>query len=261
MFLQNCNNRPVIFYEYPFNERIRTYLRLEHLYARMDALAGRDAPVDHHFALSTLFEIMDIAGRAELKTDVLKDLDKQKNALLPYRGNPAIDEAALNQVIAELDQSFAGLSQTPGRVGGLLGENNWLMSVRSRASIPGGTCSFDLPAYYAWQHLEASVRQHDLKPWIEAVQPMHTAVTLLMRLVRESGSAQKMVATAGHFQQYVQQGKPYQLVRIRLDDGLGVVPEMSVNRLLVTARFVNFSVTERALQTPDDISFELTLCH
>ena len=28
----------MIFYEHPFNERIRTYLRLEHLYARMDTL-------------------------------------------------------------------------------------------------------------------------------------------------------------------------------------------------------------------------------
>lgn len=251
----------MISYEHPFNERIRTYLRLEHLYARADALVVRDTPIDHHYALSTLFEIMDIAGRAELKTDVLKDLDKQKNALLPFRGNPAIDEAALNNVIAELDAAFAGLSQIAGRVGGLLGENDWLMSVRSRASIPGGTCSFDLPAYYAWQHMAEQTRQDHLKSWLETVRHMHTAVLLLLRLVRESGSPQKMVATAGHFQQYVPQGKPFQLARVQLDDGLGVVPEMSVNRLLVTARFVKFSVTDRAVQAPNDISFELTLCH
>lgn len=251
----------MILYEHPFNERIRTYLRLEHLYARMETLAARDSPIDHHYALSTLFEIMDVAGRAELKTDVLKDLDKQKNALMPFRGNPAIDESALNQVIAELDRGFSDLSQIPGRVGGTLGENDWLMSVRSRASIPGGTCSFDLPAYYAWQHLGSAARQHDLSPWIEAVQPMRRAVMLLMRLVRESGSPQKMMASAGHFQQYLQQGKLYQLARVRLDENLGAVPEMSVNRLLVTARFVKFSVTERSLQIPNDISFELTLCH
>ena len=29
------------------------------------------------------------------------------------------------------------------------------MSIRSRISIPGGTCEFDLPAYYAWQQLDA----------------------------------------------------------------------------------------------------------
>jgi cell division FtsZ-interacting protein ZapD len=28
------------------------------------------------------------------------------------------------------------------------------MSIRSRIGIPGGTCEFDLPGYYAWQHLD-----------------------------------------------------------------------------------------------------------
>ena len=250
----------MILYEHPFNERIRTYLRLEHLYARMHDLAARESVFDHHYALHTIFEIMDVAGRAELKTDVLKDLDKQKNLLMSYRGNPAIDEAALNEVIADLDQSFSDLSQTPGRVGSSLGENDWLMAVRSRASIPGGTCSFDLPAYYAWQQGSAGARQQDIQPWMDALQPMYTAVKLLMRLVRDSGAAQKMIATAGHFQQYVPQGKPYQLVRIQIDEKLGVVPETSVNRLLVTTRFVHFSVGERSRQTQNDVAFELTLC-
>jgi cell division protein ZapD len=251
----------VILYEHPFNERIRTYLRLEHLYARLDVLSARDTPIDHHYALATLFEIMDVAGRAELKTDVLKDLDKQKNALMSFRNNPAIDEVTLNQVIADLDAAFMGLSQTPGRVGGVLGENDWLMSVRSRVSIPGGTCSFDLPTYFAWQHLLAEVRQKDLQPWMTALRPMQRAVTLLLRLVRDSGASQKMVATAGNFQQYIPQGKPYQLVRVLINESLGVVPEMSVNRLLVTARFVNYSVNERPQQTANDVAFELTLCH
>ena len=251
----------MILYEHPFNERIRTYLRLEHLFARLDVLAARESALDHHYALATLFEIMDVAGRAELKTDVLKDLDKQKNALMAFRDNPAIDEGALNRVIADLDSAFTSLSQTAGRVGGTLGENDWLMSVRSRVSIPGGTCSFDLPSYYAWQHLSGEVRRSDLLPWIETLRPMHGAVTLLLRLVRDSGSAQKMMATAGTFQQYIPQGKAYQLVRILIDENLGVVPEMSVNRLLVTARFVNCTVSGRSQPTSNDIAFELTLCH
>ncbi|MEY4294360.1 MAG: hypothetical protein RLY82_48, partial [Pseudomonadota bacterium] len=198
----------MILYEHPFNERIRTYLRLEHLFARLGALAERDSALDHHYALATLFEIMDVAGRAELKTDVLKDLDKQKNTLMAFRDNPAIDESALNKVIADLDGAFTTMSQTPGRVGGVLGENDWLMSVRSRVSIPGGTCSFDLPSYYSWQHLPSDARKADLLPWMNALLPMHGAVKLLLRLVRDSGNAQKMIAVAGNFQQYIPQGKP-----------------------------------------------------
>ena len=43
----------LILYEYPFNESIRTMLRLEHLFKRLGFLASRDTPVDHHFMLIT----------------------------------------------------------------------------------------------------------------------------------------------------------------------------------------------------------------
>ena len=65
----------MILYEYPFNESIRTMLRLEHLFDRLGQLIERDTPVDHHYALATIFEVMDVASRADLKSDLLKDLD------------------------------------------------------------------------------------------------------------------------------------------------------------------------------------------
>ena len=80
----------MILYEYPLHERIRTYLRLEHLFLRLQQLVIRVDALDHHFALVTLFEIMDVAARADLKADLLKDLDKQKHLLDSFRGNPAI---------------------------------------------------------------------------------------------------------------------------------------------------------------------------
>ena len=45
----------LILYEYPLNERIRTLLRLEDLFERLDFFAGREHPLDHHVALTTLF--------------------------------------------------------------------------------------------------------------------------------------------------------------------------------------------------------------
>jgi cell division protein ZapD len=142
----------VILYEYPFNERLRTYLRLEQLFRRLGELIPRQHPLDHHFALVTIFEIMDVAARADLKSDVLKDIEKHKHQLDSYRGNPSISEAALDAVVAQLDHCFTALNQQTGKSGHALTENDWLMSIRSRMGIPGGTCGFDLPAYYAWQH-------------------------------------------------------------------------------------------------------------
>ena len=71
----------MILYEYPFNERIRTYLRLEHLFLRLSTLMARSDPLDHHFAITTIFEVMDVGARADLKSDVLRDLEKQKQTL------------------------------------------------------------------------------------------------------------------------------------------------------------------------------------
>ena len=42
---------------------------------------------------------MDVASRADLKSDLLKDLERHKAQLNGYRGNPSISEAALDEVI------------------------------------------------------------------------------------------------------------------------------------------------------------------
>ncbi len=184
----------MILYEYPFNERIRTYLRLEHLFRRLGELVPREHPLDHHYALATLFEVMDVAARADLKSDVMKDLEKQKAILNGYRGNPAIAEAVLDEVVGDLDTCFAALNSQPGKAGQSLTENEWLMSIRSRIGIPGGTCEFDLPGYYAWQQLDAATRQADLGRWAHCLGPLAESVHLLLKLLRDSGTAQKVMA-------------------------------------------------------------------
>ena len=100
----------MILYEYPFNERIRTYLRLQQLFSRLGQLIPRESAIDHHFALITLFEILEVSSRPELKSDVLKDLDRQKQVMNGYRGNPAISENALDTIVSQLEQNFESLN-------------------------------------------------------------------------------------------------------------------------------------------------------
>lgn len=250
----------MILYEYPFNERIRTYLRLEHLFQRLSELVSRDHPLDHHYAITTIFEVMDVAARADLKTDVLKDLEKQKHILNGYRGNPAIAEAVLNDVTAQLEACFSGLNLLPGKAGQTLTENDWLMGIRSRVGIPGGTCEFDLPAYYAWQHSSSSTRQQDLQRWIVTLTPLAQSITLLLKLLRDSGSPQMVTAPESVYQQNLPQGRTFQLLRLRIDPTMGLIPEISGNRLIVSVRLMRHETDDRLHAAGTDASFELTLC-
>ena len=250
----------VILYEYPFNERLRTYLRLEQLFRRLGELIPRSHALDHHFALVTIFEIMDVAARADLKSDVLKDIEKHKHQLDSYRGNPSISEAALDSVIAQLDRCFTALNTQSGKSGQPLTENDWLMSIRSRVGIPGGTCGFDLPAYYAWQHHAPSVRQQALEQWAATLAPLAESIYVLLKLLRDSGVPQKVAAERGQFQQNLPQGRTFQLLRLRIDPALNLIPEISGNRLIVSVRLMRLEDDARLHACAEDAAFELTLC-
>ena len=250
----------MILYEYPFNERIRTYLRLEHLFRRLGELVPREHPIDHHYALATIFEVMDVAARADLKSDVMKDLDRQRQTLNGYRGNPNIAEAVLDEVMDKLDRCFSALNNLPGKAGQSLTENEWLMSIRSRVGIPGGTCEFDLPGYYAWQHRDARTRQADLQRWGSTLAPLAESVQVLLKLLRDSGTPQKVIASHGQLQQNLPHGRGFQLLRLRLDPMLGLVPEISGNRLMLSVRLMRQESADRLQACNDSAQFELTLC-
>jgi len=261
------NNRPalslrriLVLYEYPFNESIRTILRLEHLFDRLGQLVERDAPVDHHYALATIFEVIDVASRADLKSDLLKELERHRAQFQSYRGHPGVAEAALDQVVGRIDHAFERLNQLHGKAGSVLAGNEWLMSIRSRIGIPGGTCEFDLPAYYAWQQRDPARRRADLNVWTATLLPLAEALQVLLGLLRDSGAAQRMVASNGIYQQSLPQGRTYQLLRVRLDVSDEVVPEISGHRLLVSIRMMRSEADGRLRPLAADVAFEMTLC-
>ncbi len=251
----------MILYEYPFGESIRTMLRLEHLFGRLSTLMWREAPVDHHFALATMFEIMDVASRADLKSDLLRDLERYKQQFMGYRGNPAIQEAALDDVLARIEHAHSGLNQLQGKAGQSLSSNDWLMSIRSRISIPGGTCEFDLPSYYAWQHELPAKRQEDLQQWASTLTPLAEALKLMLSLLRDAGHPHMVAAPCGQYQQNIKENRTPLLLRLRIDPSMGLIPEISANRLMVSVRLMRADAEGKLKIASDiDAGFELTLC-
>lgn len=249
----------MILYEYPLNERVRTLLRLERLFLRLNVLLDRSDAFDHHFALLTTFEIVDVSSRADLKSDLLKDLEKQRSILNGFRGNPAISEEVLAGVLGEIEHAFNALNTVAGKAAQSLLENDWLMGIRSRSSIPGGTCEFDLPSYYTWQQLPPEQRQTDLKRWVAPLYPLFAALRLLLRLLRDSGVMQKVQAQAGLFQQNLG-SKAFQLLRLRIDGNIGLVPEITGHRLMVSVRYMQPDADFRVKASLADVPFELALC-
>ncbi len=247
-------------YEFPLNEGTRTMLRLEQLLGRLQTLVERDAALDHHFALQTLFEIMDVGSRADLKSDLLKELDRHRNRLEEFRGNPHIAEGQLSEALSNIGQAHDHLHASAGKVGQALANDEWLMAVRSRISIPAGTCSFDLPAYFSWQHASPTQRRADLQRWLVTLQPVAQALRVLLGLLRDSASAYRVQASDGVFQQRLPEGKTYHLLRLQIDPALRLVPEISGHRLMVAVRLMRVEPDGRLKHATENASFDLALC-
>jgi len=250
----------VITYEYPLNERIRTLLRLEDLYERVRFFLDRDDPHEHHACLTGIFEILEVASRADLKSDLLQELDRQRTFLEALRSNPAISEAKLNGVLAELDDAFARLHATSGKTGQSLRENEWLMAIKQRAGIPGGTSEFDLPSYHSWLHHPLERRRADLVEWIRPLMPVHAALSIVLRVLRESGRSVSLIAFQGVFQQTPAE-KPAQMLRLSLADQLPCVPEISANKYALNVRFLLPDSVQKTRVYEHDVPFELAFCN
>jgi len=86
------------------------------------------------------------------------------------------------------------------------------------------------------------------------------SIHLLLKLLRDSGAPQKVIAIAGQFQQNLPQGRTFQLLRLSLAPSLNVIPEISGNRLMVSIRMMRHAQDDRLHASSDDCAFELTLC-
>ena len=250
----------MIVYEYPLNERVRTLLRLEDLYDRVQFFLAKTHSHDHHACLTGIFEILEVGGRADLKSDLLQELDRQRTFLDALRSNPAISESKLDGVLAEIDRAFANLHALSGKTGQSLRENEWLMSIKQRAGIPGGTSEFDLPSYHRWLCHSPERRSADLSEWLAPLLPIHAGIAIVLRVLRESGRTTPLIAFQGVYQQTPAE-KPAQMLRLSLSDELPCVPEISANKYALNVRFLLPEGVQKTRVYEHDVPFELTSCN
>lgn len=250
----------MIVYEHPLSERVRTLLRLEHLFERTEYFQARNDGPEHHAALLLIFEILEVASRADLKSDLLQELERQKQTLDALRDNPDISEEALDNVLWQIDQASSRLFQASGKVGQELRENDWLMSIKQRTGIPGGVCGFDLPSYHYWLQQSSDARRHDLQQWLAPFLPTRDAINIVLRLLRESGKTSAQTAQQGVYQQMMA-GRMAQMLRIRLSGDYACIPEISANKYALNIRFTTQEGMQRPKASDTDVEFELTFCN
>jgi len=250
-----------IYYEQPLNERIRSFLRLEFLFAEAAHHLRGKSHWDSRSTLTSLLDIMAIFGRTDLKTEVLKELERHTGTLTRLEKNPEVDRTRLRETLGELETLSEQLHRNGGPIAASLRENEFLSAIQQRSAIAGGTCDFDLPGYHFWLEQPAAQRTRDLATWLNHFEAIARAIQLILKLIRESASIKPVTAENGFFQKTLDPNLPCQLVRVSVDRKVPYFAEISGGRHRFTVRFLSTSEEDGHLhQTTDNIAFELGCC-
>ncbi|HWK71839.1 cell division protein ZapD [Pollutimonas sp. M17] len=249
----------MILYEYPCNERVRSLLRVEHLFDRLFFFAKGTDVHHHQISVATLFDLLDICDRTDLRGAVLQDLERQRVALGALRQHPDVDARTLDTMLAEIQGAAAELG-AQGRIGQELRDNEWLASLRGRIAVPGGSSQVDMPSYFSWQIKPPEVRSTDLHRWITPFLPLYKGLALILRMLRDSGDVVDLVARQGAYQEMLG-GKVFQLLRVWVDTALNIFPEMSANKYVIWVRFASQDRELKPQPVTNDVSFKLARCN
>ena len=249
----------MLIYEYPFNETVRSLLRLEYLFNRLDVYLDSDNPEHHLTAISLIFDIGEVTSRADLKSNLLKELERQRIFLTSFRSEASINSEALESTISEIEKCLTTLNNLIGKPNTIMNESEWLSMIRTRLSVPGGTSPIDLPSFYSWQQRPAEERRAQLLTYTPAFADWKSTTNLYLRLLRQSADFHDAASENGSFQQMLA-GKTYQLIRVKLSED-DIIPEISANKHMLWIRFLHNPGNTKPQAVTGNIAFSLALCN
>ena len=126
---------PVLF-EHPLNEKMRTWLRIEFLLQQLTVHPAITSHADALHFFRNIGDLLDVFERGEVRTDLMKELDRQQRKLQSWAEVPGVDQDRINELRQQLKQSGSTLMSAP-RIGQYLREDRLIALVRQRLSIPG----------------------------------------------------------------------------------------------------------------------------
>lgn len=249
----------VIAFEQPLTERVRTFLRLEFLFAQHRHHRKDTSEFGIRATLNTLLDTLVVLSRSDLKNDILKELTDQHAQLTRLAARPGIDQQRLDSVLVEITQTQHGLQQLATQfAGSLLRESDFLNGILNRSGIPGGTCGFDLPHYHYWLSQPYERVRRDLDAWHADIKPFEDAINLYLRLLRASIEPQFADARSGIY--VITPPGPCQMIRVLVSPDSQVYPEISAGKHRCTVRFMSARAGGRAQQALNDIPFQIQFC-
>ncbi|MCK5729125.1 MAG: cell division protein ZapD [Methylococcales bacterium] len=249
-------------YEFPLNERIRVFMRLEQLFIELKHFLESETVLDKRVVMKTLLDISMIFNRNNIKSELFKESERLLTVLNVAPKDFNSDNFNVEDSIKKLTDFKDMLHSYHEKIGATLAKNHLFQSFAQRSMIPGGTYSFDLPSYHYWLLQAEKTRLDELHEWVKPFLDMYDAIDLVLSLIRIKGAKKQEIAEKGFFQLTLKDQGICQLLQIQVPQNAHCFAEISGGRHRFTVRFMQAALKEeRPTQTKKDVEFALTCCY
>ncbi|WP_238596743.1 cell division protein ZapD [Psychromonas sp. psych-6C06] len=243
----------IITFEYPLNEKMRSYLRLEFLFQQINKSKKFEHGSDSTLFFKGLFELLELLERCDIRHDLAKDLRVLSERMKEWLAHDEVDHQAVSELLLEIEELNKAVIAMPKQLR-YFKANRFLTSLKQRFCIPSGCCNFDLPQYHLWLAQGAIKQGSDADIWVSHFEALQKALLLYLRITRSQGTQTEQVAVNGFYQGEVENCC---FVSIELDISLGVYPMISGHKDRYSIRFMSSDIENHR---SDDIAFKQICC-
>ncbi|MXP51153.1 cell division protein ZapD [Pantoea sp. SoEX] len=243
-----------VLFEHPLSEKMRTWLRIEFLINQLDETTPINKTINALIFFRLIDELLDIFERGDIRTQLLQELERQKQKLLMWADIPGVDLKIIDRINNKLKIQSEQLMNSP-RMGQQLREDDLIGIIRQRLNIPGGCCSFDLPGLHIWLHFLQETRNTQVQAWLETLSPVHKTLSMILDLIRQGGTFRTQTSLNGFYQN---NAVGADLLRLQIEMKDFIYPKISGYKSRYSIRFVPLDKKHNII--PLKFDFQIACC-
>lgn len=245
-----------IVYEHPLNELVRSFLRIERLFAELDkALRFSE---DKNTILMLLCSIIRLLERPDLKAKLTNALHQQYLQLAGFSNNPDIEQDKLERMLERIDVKLKLLKSHHTLSALMPSSHELIKKYQTEMMSHGATALISEPMFCAWDQLTLEASTETLNEWRLQIDDLHATIKLALEIMRLSQPFQSISCNSNFYSKSI--SFDYSLIRLKLPKG--IQPEISAGKHHFAMRFKEFLITSTGIKVVDAIvdKFDIAYC-
>ena len=243
----------MITFEYPLNEKNRSYLRFELLFTQIKESMAFIHQSDSVAFFKAFFELLELSERCDIRHDLSKDIETLIDVMSEWLDREDVNEEAVKAIIDELqvlnDELYSMKKQM-----NFFKNNRFLTSIKQRFCIPSGCCNFDLPQFHFWNSNDLEIKQADAKKWFNYFVCLEKSLTLFLKIKRSQGVSSEVCAENCFYQGQVEDAG---FIMVKVAKENHVYPIVSGHKNRFSIRFISMNdANDNSLNIP----FQQVVC-